>query len=180
MQVLEMTKKVFGHDHPSTLTCMNNLASMFSKLGWWKELKEQVLEMRKRVLGQEYLSTVTSMNYLASIYWPQTQRRGKGRCAGLLFVLINLYLGWSNRDEPKSDEPESLEKESFELPENFAVPNLTGESSSLDTAPVSEPSLQTREGVESVDAHNSSEDCPAEGVPVVSHVSPFKNFLSIS
>ena len=71
---LEGSKKVFGPEHPDTLTSMANLASTYSNQGRWKEAEElgvQVIETRKRVLRAEHLDTLTSMNNLALIYSSQ-------------------------------------------------------------------------------------------------------------
>jgi hypothetical protein len=59
---------VVGPVHPSTLTSIANLASMYVNQGRWKEVEDlevQVVEMRKRVLGPEHPDTLTSMNCLA-------------------------------------------------------------------------------------------------------------------
>ncbi|KAL2036638.1 hypothetical protein N7G274_010664 [Stereocaulon virgatum] len=71
VQVVEITKRVLGQEHPETLTSMSNLASTYRNQGRWKEaeqLEVQVAEIRKRVLGQEHPETLTSMSNLASTY----------------------------------------------------------------------------------------------------------------
>ncbi|KAK4122227.1 hypothetical protein N657DRAFT_664840 [Parathielavia appendiculata] len=53
LQARGLRREVLGEEHPSTLTCMANLAST------------------KRVLGEEHPLTLTSMANLASTYWKQ-------------------------------------------------------------------------------------------------------------
>jgi hypothetical protein len=65
---METRKRVLGAEHPSTLTSMANLASMFWNQGRRMEAEElevQVMETRKRVLGAEHPDTLTIMNNLA-------------------------------------------------------------------------------------------------------------------
>ncbi|GLB08582.1 hypothetical protein AtubIFM57258_004479 [Aspergillus tubingensis] len=76
VQVMELSKRVLGPEHPDTLSSMSNLALTYSYQGQWKEAEElqvQVLELRKRVLGPEHPDTFTSMSNLASTYSDQGQ-----------------------------------------------------------------------------------------------------------
>jgi Flp pilus assembly protein TadD len=69
--VVETRKEKLGHDHPSTLNSMNNLASTYKIQGRWDEaekLNMQVMETRKEKLGHDHPSTLNSMNNLASTY----------------------------------------------------------------------------------------------------------------
>ncbi|KEY74865.1 hypothetical protein S7711_09809 [Stachybotrys chartarum IBT 7711] len=80
-------ERFLGAEHPSTLTCMNNLASTFWNQGRWKEaesldqgrwkeaesLEVKVMETTQRVLGEEHPSTLTSIANLASTFWNQGQ-----------------------------------------------------------------------------------------------------------
>src|SRR5439155_1490485 len=62
IEVMESHKGILGAEHPSTLTSINNLVSMFWNQGQLKEAKElevQVMETRLRVLGAEHPSTLT-------------------------------------------------------------------------------------------------------------------------
>ena len=71
MQIIETRKRVFGEEHPSTITSIASLASIYRDQGRWKEAKGlglQVMEIRKRILGEEHLSTITSIASLASMY----------------------------------------------------------------------------------------------------------------
>ncbi|KAF8251752.1 hypothetical protein K440DRAFT_578571 [Wilcoxina mikolae CBS 423.85] len=68
VQVVEARKRLFGVEHPSTLTSMGNLASTYKGLGRLKEaeqLEVQVVEAEKRLLGVEHPSTLTGMNNYA-------------------------------------------------------------------------------------------------------------------
>jgi tetratricopeptide (TPR) repeat protein len=74
VQVMQITKRVLGDEHPSTLTSMGNLALTYESQGRWKdaeELQVQVMQTRKRVLGDEHPSTLTSMANLALTYESQ-------------------------------------------------------------------------------------------------------------
>lgn len=74
MQVLGISKRVLGGEHPSTLTSIANLALTYRDQGRWKEaeeLGEQVLESRKRMLGHKHPDTLASMNNLALTYHRQ-------------------------------------------------------------------------------------------------------------
>ena len=61
---MEMKKKLFGADHPVTLSSMGNLASTYSNQGRWSEAEQlniQVMEMRKKLLGGDHPDTLSSM-----------------------------------------------------------------------------------------------------------------------
>jgi hypothetical protein len=76
MQVMEMSKKKLGADHPDTLTSMANLASTYRNQGRWdaaKELFVQVMETSKKKLGADHPDTLTSMNNLA-FTWKGTSK----------------------------------------------------------------------------------------------------------
>jgi hypothetical protein len=71
VQAVAMRRRVFGEEHPDTLTSMANLASTYRNQGRWTEAEKldvQVMETRKRVLGEEHPDTLTSMANLASTY----------------------------------------------------------------------------------------------------------------
>ncbi|KAK4113213.1 hypothetical protein N656DRAFT_789251 [Canariomyces notabilis] len=68
-QALGLREKVLGKEHPSTLTSMNNLASVLNSQGKYKEaerIHRQALGLR--VLGDEHPNTLTSIGNLASMY----------------------------------------------------------------------------------------------------------------
>ena len=71
VQAVAMRRRVFGTEHPSTLTSMANLASTYWNQGWWAEAEKlfvQVMETSSRVLGEEHPSTLTSVAGLALTY----------------------------------------------------------------------------------------------------------------
>ena len=71
LAALETLKRVLGDDHPSTLSCMNNLALLYRNQGRYAEAEPlylATLETRKRVLGDEHPDTLTSMSNLAILY----------------------------------------------------------------------------------------------------------------
>ena len=60
IQVIEMTKKLLGAEHPDTLTSMENLASTYRRQGRLNEaehLEIQVMDMTKNLLGAEHPDT---------------------------------------------------------------------------------------------------------------------------
>jgi hypothetical protein len=65
-----MREKVFGVEHPSTLTSMNNLAGVLDSQGKYTEaetMHRRTLAMREKVFGVEHPDTLTSMNNLAGV-----------------------------------------------------------------------------------------------------------------
>jgi tetratricopeptide (TPR) repeat protein len=74
VQAMQTMKRVLSDEHPSTLTGMANLATIYSKQGRWnkaEELQLQVMQTRKRVLSEEHPDTLLSMGNLASTYSDQ-------------------------------------------------------------------------------------------------------------
>jgi len=73
-EVFQTRRRVFGEEHPDTLTSMGNLASTYRNQGRWKEAEElfvRVMETSLRVLGEEHPSTLLSMGNLASTFGNQ-------------------------------------------------------------------------------------------------------------
>jgi hypothetical protein len=67
---LRLRETVLGKEHPSTLTNMNNLATVLRYPGEYVEAEEihrQALGLRERVLGKEHPSTLASMNNLVTV-----------------------------------------------------------------------------------------------------------------
>ena len=97
-QVMEMSLRVLGHEHPDTLATMGNLALTYMHQGRWKEAEElevQVMEMSLRVLGREHPDTLTSMANLASTY----RKRGRWKEAEKLeFQVMEMSLGVLGRE----------------------------------------------------------------------------------
>ena len=78
-QVLAVRRRVFGEEHPDTLTSMSNLAGTLRAQGdhaGARALQEQVLTVQRRVLGAEHPDTLTSMNNLAFTVWAQGDLAG--------------------------------------------------------------------------------------------------------
>ncbi|KAI9824247.1 MAG: hypothetical protein M1832_002054 [Thelocarpon impressellum] len=74
VQDLEKCKSVLGLEHPETLNCIGNLASIYKKQGRWKEAEEpelQIMEIRKQVLGLGHHDTLNSIANLALTYKSQ-------------------------------------------------------------------------------------------------------------
>ena len=68
---MDMTKKLYGAEHPDTLRSMGNLGNTYFNQGRWNEaehLQIQVMDMAKKLLGSEHLNTLTSMENLACTY----------------------------------------------------------------------------------------------------------------
>jgi tetratricopeptide (TPR) repeat protein len=69
-RVLEVREKVFGREHPDTLTTVDDLGSVLLRQGRYKEaeaMHQQALEGREKVLGPEHPSTLTSMSNLGLV-----------------------------------------------------------------------------------------------------------------
>ena len=63
-----------GHEHPDTLTSINNLASLYQDQGKYPDaepLYKEALVGRQKTLGLEHSDTLTSMNNLAFLYQDQ-------------------------------------------------------------------------------------------------------------
>ncbi|KAG9122900.1 hypothetical protein FRC07_000527 [Ceratobasidium sp. 392] len=70
-ELVDVVKRVWGNEHPYTLTVMNNLAFMYSNQGRWDEaevLLREVVEARKRVRGDEHPETLSAIGNLAATY----------------------------------------------------------------------------------------------------------------
>ena len=67
--VLEVSRRILGEEHPDTLTAKGNLAHTLSQLGNYvaaKKLQEEVLEASRRTLGEEHPETLTAKPNLES------------------------------------------------------------------------------------------------------------------
>ncbi|MET9619087.1 tetratricopeptide repeat protein [Kitasatospora indigofera] len=70
-RVATSSKRIFGGNHPETLTARNNLAYVYQETGDLERaipLYEQTLNDRLRVLGEDHLDTLASGNNLAYAY----------------------------------------------------------------------------------------------------------------
>jgi tetratricopeptide (TPR) repeat protein len=105
VDVMELRKRLFGVEHPDTLTSMSNLATTYWQQGRWNEaemLQVDVMELSKRLLGAEHPDTLTSMANLAETY----RRQGRWNEAEKLEVdameLCKRLLGAEHPDTLKS------------------------------------------------------------------------------
>ena len=83
-RALAASRRLLGHDHPSTLTLQNNLADSYERAGNLDQaipLHEQTLADRHRILGSHHPQTLESRNGLAGVY----------KTAGKLSRAIPLY-----------------------------------------------------------------------------------------
>jgi nucleoside phosphorylase/tetratricopeptide (TPR) repeat protein len=74
--VLNRRSRLFGEEHPSTISAMNNLANTLGDQGQLDEaakMFKEVLEKRKRILGEEHPDTISAMNNLANTLGDQGQ-----------------------------------------------------------------------------------------------------------
>ena len=69
-ETLQIRRRLFGPEHPSTLGSMNNLAELLVRQNRLEEayrLHEETLQMRRRVMGPESPETLQSMMDLANV-----------------------------------------------------------------------------------------------------------------
>ena len=74
LAAIDVQKKLFGSEDPSTLLSMSHLASTYQRQGHLKEAEKldiQVLESRTRLLGAEHSDTLQIMNNLGVTYEKQ-------------------------------------------------------------------------------------------------------------
>ncbi|RYP35223.1 hypothetical protein DL767_003889 [Monosporascus sp. MG133] len=87
VQVMEISIRILGKEHPHTLTYIGNLAATYRDQGRLKEaesLDVQVVEISIRILGKEHPDTLASMSCLASTY----RRQGRLKEAESLDVQV--------------------------------------------------------------------------------------------
>ena len=84
-RALDLQRRVFGEEHPDTLSTMNDLAELYleyeGKAAQAEPLLTQVLEVRRRRLGDEHPDTLTSLSNMAALY----RYQGKNEQAEPLF-----------------------------------------------------------------------------------------------
>ena len=69
-EVLEVPRRVFGAEHPDTLTAMSNLVCILVSQGdsvAAGAIQREVVDACQRVLGQEHPDTLTATEMLAQI-----------------------------------------------------------------------------------------------------------------
>jgi hypothetical protein len=67
--VMQTRKRVLGDEHPSTLTCMNNLAYTLKAHARHHEacvLMERCFQSRQQILGEQHPDTLSSLDTLNS------------------------------------------------------------------------------------------------------------------
>jgi len=82
---LRLSETVLGNEHPSTLTSMNNPASMLSDHGKYEQAEEihrQALRLSETVLGNEHPDTLMSLNNLAGVLSRQGKYEQAEKCIG--------------------------------------------------------------------------------------------------
>ncbi|QRV77424.1 kinesin light chain [Ceratobasidium sp. AG-Ba] len=75
---LEVTNRVYGEEHPKTLTSMVNLASTYHDQGRYElaeELEKKVVRERNSVFGAKHPETLSSMRKLLATYEAMGERR---------------------------------------------------------------------------------------------------------
>jgi tetratricopeptide (TPR) repeat protein len=100
VQIIKISLRILGREHPSTLSIMFNLASTYRNQGQWKEAEElevQVIEISLRVLGREHPDTLGSITNLALTY--QNQGRWK-KAEELKAQVIKISLRVLGREHP--------------------------------------------------------------------------------
>ena len=71
-KTLELRQRIFGSDHPETLSAMKNLANSYSQLGRHHEaveLGKNVIDERKRILGSEHPRTFEARKAFEYYNW---------------------------------------------------------------------------------------------------------------
>jgi tetratricopeptide (TPR) repeat protein len=74
--IVDKQASLYGQEHPSTITAMNNLANTLGEQGQLEEaaaMMKEVLEKRRRILGEKHLDTISAMNSLANTLGDQGQ-----------------------------------------------------------------------------------------------------------
>jgi hypothetical protein len=105
-QVVEVSKKKLGTDHPDTLLSMSSLAVTYRNRGRCEEAEEllmQVMETRKKKLGADHPVTLTSMNNL-SVTWKKQGRDAEA--VGLMRECVRLQQRILGADHPISFLPQ--------------------------------------------------------------------------
>jgi tetratricopeptide (TPR) repeat protein len=86
-RTVEISRRVLGSEHPSTLLFTLNLAEAYDAQGKKTQaeaLYRQVLEIRRRVLGPEHPDTLYTLSYVAYLH----QRRGNYALAETCYAQI--------------------------------------------------------------------------------------------
>ena len=95
-EVLEVRSRVLGEDHPTTLSCKNNLANVFQDQGKWEEAEKmhrEVLEVSSGVLGEEHPDILRSKNNLAIAFEEQGKWEEAEKMHGEVLEVMSRVLG---------------------------------------------------------------------------------------
>jgi len=98
-EALEVSRRTLGDTHPSTLTSINNHATLLQDQGKLNEaepLLKEALEVSRRILGSTHPSTLTSVNNLGLLFKAQgklseaesTGKPWKGAVAPLVTLIL--------------------------------------------------------------------------------------------
>ena len=71
IDVCDLSKRLFGENHPDFAQCLNNAAYLYDKVGDYaraEPLYLQVTEIRKRTVGEDHPDYAQSLNNLALLY----------------------------------------------------------------------------------------------------------------
>src|ERR1700730_952029 len=71
-EALQIYRKVFGAEHPGTVTFLSNLAELYKAMGEYAKaepLYQEALRIRQKVLGPEHPDVAARLNNLAALYW---------------------------------------------------------------------------------------------------------------
>ncbi|RYP50199.1 hypothetical protein DL768_004220 [Monosporascus sp. mg162] len=132
VQVMEMSRRILGKEHPDTLNSIRNLALIYQSQGRLKEaesLEVQMMEMSIRVLGKEHPHTLASILNLASTYQSQGRlKEAESLEVQVMEMSIRIlgkehphtlysmsYLASTYRSQGRLKEAESLEVQVMEM-----------------------------------------------------------------
>ena len=104
-QVMDMRKKLFGAEHPDTVTSITNLAAIYHSQGKWNEaeqLETQVMEMSMKLLGIGHPDTLKSVENLAVIYYSQGKWNEAEQLEVQVMDIMKLLLGADHPDTLRS------------------------------------------------------------------------------
>lgn len=100
LNMVEMTARVLGQEHPDALDATAKLAATYGHQGRWKEaemLSLEVIEVSSRVLGEEHPDTLYATAGLAAVY--SSQGRPK-EAEGLLVKTVKAMSRVSGEEHP--------------------------------------------------------------------------------
>ena len=98
----EVRKKLWGEEHPSTLTSLHRLARAYRETGRLRtaqKLQIKFVQISKRVLGTEHCDTIVGMHLLAILYQDQSQWK---EAEELLVQAIELYQRVFEPEDPRA------------------------------------------------------------------------------